>query len=251
MSWLSRIFSKSHNESNVTPLNLAWLKSDMHSHFLPGVDDGAPTMEESLAMLAKMEQFGYQKCILTAHIKAGIFPNTEETLRAVFLQLQVASANHGLTLELELGAEYFLDDYFMNLLDNQALLCFGKERFVLVEFSFTNPPVYEEEAFAKIKAKGYTPILAHFERYIYFHGSMEAAYRYRAMGVNIQLNLNSLTGHYGPEVRKQAERMMDECLVDFVGTDAHRMEHLQLLEANLSLPYLHGIGQRLIKNQTL
>jgi tyrosine-protein phosphatase YwqE len=223
----------------------------MHSHFLPGVDDGARNMEESLAMLEKMEQFGYQKCILTPHVKSSIYPNTSESLMKVFKDLKEAAIAQGLRLELELGAEYFLDDYFITLLDEQPLLCFGKDRFVLVEFSFTNPPVYEEEAFTKIKAKGYTPILAHFERYIYFHGSMEAAQRYRELGVNIQLNLNSLTGHYGPEVRKQAERMMDECLVDFVGTDAHRIDHLSLLESNLSLPYVHGIGQRLLKNQAL
>ena len=80
---------------------------------------------------------------------------------------------------------------------------------------------------------------------------MEAAEKYRQLGVNIQMNLLSLTGHYGPEIRKQAERMVDDCMFDFVGTDAHRMQHLQTLEENVQLPYFRELGQRLVKNQGL
>lgn len=249
MGWLSRIFSKPDTLTTQAPLNLSWFNTDMHSHFLPGVDDGARTMEESLAMLRKMQEFGYQKCILTPHIKIGTYPNSEADLQLRFLELTQAMETAGLSLRVELAAEYYLDDHFLNRLENTPLLSFGQQRYILVEFSFVNPPVFELETFQRILDKGYTPILAHFERYVYFHGSIASAETYRAMGVNIQLNLNSLTGHYGPEVKKQAERMLDEFCVDFVGTDAHRMDHLVLLEAHLDSPYLAQLNERLLKNQ--
>lgn len=251
MGWLSRIFSKPDTLTTQAPLNLSWFNTDMHSHFLPGVDDGARTMEESLAMLRKMQEFGYQKCILTPHIKIGTYPNSEADLQLRFLELTQAMETAGLMIQVELAAEYYLDDHFLNRLENTPLLSFGQQRYILVEFSFVNPPVFEIETFQRILDKGYTPILAHFERYVYFHGSIASAETYRAMGVNIQLNLNSLTGHYGPEVKKQAERMLDQFTVDFVGTDAHRMDHLVLLENHLSSPYLAQLNERLLKNRSL
>ena len=251
MGWLSRIFSKPDAQTTQAPLNLSWFSTDMHSHFLPGVDDGARTMDESLAMLRKMQEFGYQKCILTPHIKMDMYPNSEADLQLKFLELTQAMDTAGLTIRVELAAEYYLDDHFLNRLENTPLLSFGPQRYVLVEFSFVNAPVFEIETFQRIIDKGYTPILAHFERYVYFHGSIASAETYRAMGVNIQLNLNSLTGHYGPEVKKQAERMLDQFTVDFVGTDAHRMDHLVLLENHLNVPHLKLLNERLLKNQSL
>lgn len=251
MGWLSRIFSKPDAQTTQAPLNLSWFNTDMHSHFLPGVDDGARTMEESLAMLRKMQEFGYQKCILTPHIKMDMYPNSEADLQLRFLELTQAMDEAGLTIRVELAAEYYLDDHFLNRLENTQLLSFGPQRYVLVEFSFVNAPVFELETFQRIIDKGYTPILAHFERYVYFHGSIASAETYRAMGVNIQLNLNSLTGHYGPDVKKQAERMLDQFTVDFVGTDAHRMDHLVLLENHLNVPHLKLLNERLLKNQSL
>lgn len=251
MGWLSRIFSKPDAQTTQAPLNLSWFNTDMHSHFLPGVDDGARTMDESLAMLRKMQEFGYQKCILTPHIKMDMYPNSEADLQVRFLELTQAMDAAGLTIRVELAAEYYLDDHFLNRLENTPLLSFGPQRYVLVEFSFVNAPVFELETFQRIIDKGYTPILAHFERYVYFHGSIASAETYRAMGVNIQLNLNSLTGHYGPDVKKQAERMLDLFTVDFVGTDAHRMDHLVLLENHLNVPHLKLLNERLLKNQSL
>lgn len=251
MGWLSRIFSKPDAQTTQAPLNLSWFNTDMHSHFLPGVDDGARTMEESLAMLRKMQEFGYQKCILTPHIKMDMYPNSEDDLQLRFSELTQAMTTAGLSIRAELAAEYYLDDHFLNRLENTPLLSFGPQRYVLVEFSFVNAPVFELETFQRIIDKGYTPILAHFERYVYFHGSIASAETYRAMGVNIQLNLNSLTGHYGPDVKKQAERMLDQFTVDFVGTDAHRMDHLVLLENHLNVPHLKLLNERLLKNQSL
>jgi tyrosine-protein phosphatase YwqE len=251
MGIFSHLFRKEMPVEGPKPLEFNRIACDMHSHFLPAVDDGSQSMDESLALLHKMQELGYKKCITTPHIKMDFYPNSEERLKTVHGELLAQMEAVGLTIRLELGAEYFLDDTFLERIEQQELLCFGKQRYVLMEFSFTTPPVFESEAFQRVLDKGYTPILAHFERYIYFHGSMEAAEKYRQLGVNIQMNLLSLTGHYGLEIRKQAERMVDDCMFDFVGTDAHRMQHLQTLEENVQLPYFRELGQRLVKNQGL
>lgn len=251
MSWFSGLLGKRKEQSSKDPLSLSAIGCDMHSHLIPGVDDGAQTMDDSLQLLQKMQALGYKKCITTPHIKMDIYPNSEEKLRRVFDQLQEEKVRAGIGIEVELAAEYYLDDTFAERLKDRELLCFGKQRYVLMEFSFTTPPVFEEDTFKRVLDRGYIPILAHFERYLYFHGKPEVAEKYRKIGVNTQMNLLSLTGHYGPEIRKQAERMVDDCLFDFVGTDAHRIQHLQLLEDHLSLPYLAELGKRLVKNQGL
>ena len=251
MSWFSGLLGKRKEQSSKDPLSLSAIGCDMHSHFIPGVDDGAQTMDDSLQLLQKMQALGYKKCITTPHIKMDIYPNSEEKLRRVFDQLQEEKVRAGIGIEVELSAEYYLDDTFAERLKERELLCFGKQRYVLMEFSFTTPPVFEEDTFKRVLDRGYIPILAHFERYLYFHGKPEVAEKYRKMGVNTQMNLLSLTGHYGPDIRKQAERMVDDCLFDFVGTDAHRIQHLQLLEEHLSMPYLAELGKRLVKNQGL
>ncbi|MFM2039236.1 MAG: hypothetical protein RL432_2175 [Bacteroidota bacterium] len=251
MSWFSGLLGKRKEQSSKDPLSLSAIGCDMHSHFIPGVDDGAQTMDDSLQLLQKMQALGYKKCITTPHIKMDIYPNSEEKLRRVFDQLQEEKVRAGIGIEVELAAEYYLDDTFAERLKERELLCFGKQRYVLMEFSFTTPPVFEEDTFKRVLDRGYIPILAHFERYLYFHGKPEVAEKYRKIGVNTQMNLLSLTGHYGPDIRKQAERMVDDCLFDFVGTDAHRIQHLQLLEEHLSMPYLAELGKRLVKNQGL
>ena len=251
MSWFSGLLGKRKEQSSKDPLSLSAIGCDMHSHFIPGVDDGAQTMDDSLQLLQKMQALGYKKCITTPHIKMDIYPNSEEKLRRVFDQLQEEKVRAGIGIEVELAAEYYLDDTFAERLKDRELLCFGKQRYVLMEFSFTTPPVFEEDTFKRVLDRGYIPILAHFERYLYFHGKPEVAEKYRKMGVNTQMNLLSLTGHYGPDIRKQAERMVDDCLFDFVGTDAHRIQHLQLLQEHLSMPYLAELGKRLVKNQGL
>ncbi|NBP29531.1 MAG: capsular biosynthesis protein [Flavobacteriia bacterium] len=251
MSWFSGLLGKRKEQSSKDPLSLSAIGCDMHSHFIPGVDDGAQTMDDSLQLLQKMQALGYKKCITTPHIKMDIYPNSEEKLRRVFDQLQEEKVRAGIGIEVELAAEYYLDDTFAERLKDRELLCFGKQRYVLMEFSFTTPPVFEEDTFKRVLDRGYIPILAHFERYLYFHGKPEVAEKYRKIGVNTQMNLLSLTGHYGPDIRKQAERMVDDCLFDFVGTDAHRIQHLQLLQEHLSMPYLAELGKRLVKNQGL
>ena len=123
--------------------------------------------------------------------------------------------------------------------------------YVLFEFSFNHPPSFEDLLFDELMKAGYKPIVAHFERYNYYLGTIRKAAEWRKRGVNIQINLLSLTGHYGMEIKKQAEMLIDACEFDFIGTDCHRIEHLTILEENLTLPYFEKLNNYMTKNRLL
>lgn len=232
------------------PFDLGIIQADMHSHLIPGIDDGSKSMDETIAMLAKFQSLGFKKIITTPHIMADCYPNSSENILSGLQEVRKTAKELGLTIEIEAAAEYYFDETLIEKTKSKDLLSFG-DHYVLVEFAFVGFPSHENELFFEMIGAGYKPVLAHFERYAAFHGSIEKAIEYKSRGAFIQLNLNSLTGHYGPQVKKQAERLIDAELVDFVGSDCHRIQHLLLLEENLNLPYIHKLAQLELKNQTL
>ncbi|XOV67099.1 MAG: tyrosine-protein phosphatase [Fluviicola sp.] len=233
------------------PADLSVLKADMHSHLIPGIDDGSKNMDQTIAMLAKFESLGYKKVVTTPHIMSDYFKNTPEIILGGLKDVQETAKKLGLKIEIEAAAEYYFDDAFIKQLQNkEELLTFG-DRFLLFEFSFHEPPGQTEAMVFEMVTQKYQPILAHFERYTYYLGSVEKARELRERGVNIQVNVNSLTGHYGPAIQKQAELLIDEKLVDFLGSDCHRIEHLMKLEQAASLPYLHKALELPLKNSTI
>ena len=246
MSLFSTLFKKKSLEL----FDLSKIGIDMHSHLIPGIDDGSRSMDETIAMLAKFESLGYKKIITTPHIMQEVYPNTSEIINQGLKQVQETAKSLGLSIEIEAAAEYYFDDHLIELIKHKDILSFG-QNYVLVEFSFHTPPIFEDQLFFEMQMAKYKPVLAHFERYPYFHDSLDKAKEYREKGVNIQINLNSLTGHYGPQVRKQAEKLIDANLVDFVGSDCHRMQHLMMLEEHLSNSYFHKLGKLNLKNSQL
>jgi protein-tyrosine phosphatase len=239
-------FKKQYSE----PLNLSLIGVDMHSHLIPGIDDGSKSMDETIAMLAKFEHLGYRKIITTPHIMSEVYNNTPEIILKGLEEVRAEIKKHGLSIQIEAAAEYYFDDYLVDLVKKREVMSFG-DHYVLVEFSFHTPPVYDDTLFFEMQMARYKPVLAHFERYPYFHGSTEKAKEYRDKGAQIQVNINSLTGNYGSEVRKQAEKLIDQNLVDFIGSDCHRMQHLVTMEANLTLPYIAKLSTLSLKNQSL
>lgn len=234
----------------LAPFDLSRIKVDIHSHLIPGIDDGSQDMDQTIAMLAKFESMGYKKVITTPHVMTDSFPNTPETILGGLEDVRREMKNAGLTIQIEAAAEYYFDETLMPKIRNKELLTFG-DNYALVEFAFHSPPQYVDQLFFEMQTKGYRPVVAHFERYMYYLGKIDQAKEWRQKGINIQVNLNSLTGHYGPDIRKQAEKLIDEGEFDFVGTDCHRIEHLMLLENSLSMPYFHKIGNYLVKNLAL
>ena len=235
---------------NRVALDLSKIKVDMHSHLIPGIDDGAQNMEETIAMLAKFEALGFSKIITTPHIKHPSYPNSSAIILSGLNEVRNQMKELGISLTLEAAAEYYYDESFLEKVKSRDLLTFG-DNYVLFEFSFYHTPTFVDVLFDELIKAGYKPVIAHFERYLYFLGSIEKAVEWRKRGVNIQVNLLSLTGHYGMEIKKQAEMLIDACEFDFVGSDCHRMEHLTLLEESLTLPQLEKLNNYLLKNKFL
>ncbi len=232
------------------PFDLSRFKVDIHSHLIPGIDDGSQTMDETIAMLAKFQSLGYKKVITTPHVMSDSFPNTSENILAGLEDVRAEIKKVGLTIQIEAAAEYYFDETFVAKIKAKDLLTFG-DNYVLLEFAFHSPPQYIDQMFFELQSRGYRPVVAHFERYMYYLGKIDQAIEWRQKGINIQININSLFGHYGPDIKKQAERLIDAGEFDFIGTDCHRIEHLMLLENSLTSPYIHKIGNYLLKNTIL
>ena len=238
------------------PLTLAALGADMHSHLLPGLDDGAETLAHSLDLLRALRALGYRKLIMTPHIMGDFFKNTPESIRAALQLLREAAAEADLgDLELDCAAEYYLDEFLgRKLADGTEMLTFGGDkRYLLFETSYMNEPLNLYDIIFELSAQGYTPVLAHPERYTYFYGRLAEIEKLRRdHGVLLQVNLNSLAGYYSPAAKKVAEQLVDAGLVDFVGTDTHHLRHTDtLLRRTLPLPHLEKLLQLPLLNNTL
>jgi protein-tyrosine phosphatase len=235
---------------------LASLHADMHSHLLPGLDDGAETIAHSLDLLRELRELGFQKLIMTPHIMGDFYKNTPSNIRAALADLQQAAAEAGLgDVVLECAAEYYLDEWLgQKLADGTELLSFGGERrYLLFETSYMNEPFNLQHTIFALKAAGYQPVLAHPERYTYLYGRFSELQKMKQeYGVLLQLNLNSLAGYYSPTARRVAEQMIENGLVDFVGTDTHHLRHTAAL-ANKTVvsPYFRKLLALPLLNNSL
>lgn len=249
MSFFKSLFAK--NKEAKSPLDLGLFQVDIHSHLIPGIDDGSRNMDETIAMLAKFESLGYRKVITTPHIISDYYKNTPEIIRSGLDNVRNVASTLGLKIAIDAAAEYYFDETFLSKIENnEEILTFG-DKYVLFEFSFMDRPVQEEKLFFELQSRGFVPVVAHFERYLFLKGNIEEAFKWREQGVKIQLNLNSLTDHYGPVVKKQARDLIDSGQIDFVGTDCHRIDHLLLLETNLKDPFLHKLTKLELLNEHL
>ncbi|MFD2719725.1 tyrosine-protein phosphatase [Hymenobacter monticola] len=235
---------------------LATLGADMHSHLLPGLDDGAETVEHSLDLLRALRALGYRKLVMTPHIMGDFYKNTPEGIRAALQLMREAATAAGLTdVELSCAAEYYLDEFLgRKLADGTEMLTFGGEkRYLLFETSYMNEPLNLYEIIFEMKSQGYRPVLAHPERYTYLYGRFaEIEKMRRDYDVLLQVNLNSLAGYYSPGAKKVAEQLIDGGLVDFVGTDTHHLRHTDtLLRRTVPQPYLEKLLKLPLLNNTL
>jgi len=204
------------------------LKMDLHAHWLPGIDDGAPDLDTSMKMLHEYVSLGYEKVIATPHVYQDYYPNSQQDIIQAFELVKKEAMQQKIPLKLDFAAEYYLDDHFNALLSNKELLTLW-ENYVLVEQSFIaeNPDL--NNIIFQMQIKGYQPILAHVERYGMYFEQSERIEEIRNLGVKLQINLGSLTGKYGPEIKKQAELLCKKGAVDFFATDAHKINDLKIL----------------------
>lgn len=246
MSFFKNLFSSKSN----TTFDLSQFEVDMHSHLIPGIDDGSPSMDHTIAMLAKFEQLGYRKVVTTPHILNDVHPNTPETILGGLADVRAEIKRLGMKIEIEAAAEYYCDESFLPIIERNEILSFGNN-YVLMEFGFLSPSQYEAQALFNLQVAGYTPVIAHYERYPYYFGDFKKVDELRERNIQIQVNLNSLAGHYGPGVKKMAEQLIKNKQVDFLGTDCHRIEHLTILESHLRAPIFKYIEALNLKNKLL
>jgi protein-tyrosine phosphatase len=220
---LKNIFSKT---PKLDPIDYGILKTDLHSHLIPGIDDGSKNMEMSLALLHRFSAMGYQKVITTPHVMIDYYKNTPEIILGGLAQVQEAIAKEGIPIKIEAAAEYYMDFHLSDLIKANKLLTFG-DNHVLFELSFTNEPPGVKETIFEMITEGYRPILAHVERYPFYFDDWDTIENLSERGCLLQLNLNSLSGQYGPQVKKMAENLIDKDLIDVVGSDCHHMGHLR------------------------
>jgi len=206
---------------------------DLHSHLIPGIDDGAKDLETSLLLIKELKALGYKKLITTPHI-SDMFPNSSRTILEGYRILKEELSKQNIQIELEIGAEYYADEQFEILLESNDILSFGKERYLLFELSYFTPPQDIDNLIYDIKLKGYTPVLAHPERYLYWHLDFNKYRELKEMGTLFQINLNSTVGYYNKDIQHIAEELITQSLVDFIGSDTHHMTHITSLKRSLN-----------------
>ena len=244
MSWFSG-FKKKELES----IDFSVLKTDMHSHLIPGIDDGSQHLEESLDLVSALQGLGFSKIITTPHTMSDFYKNTPEII--IKGSEDVQNALDKLNTEIEFGAasEYYVDFDFQKKIEKKEFLTFGS-KYILIEFSFIDAPINIDEIIFNLQLSGYNVVLAHPERYLYY--GLQDYERLTDKGVLLQLNLLSIIGYYSPEVKKQAEKLVNADLISFAGTDCHNMRHAEVLKQCFINPLWHKLSQSAkLLNKTL
>jgi tyrosine-protein phosphatase YwqE len=217
--------------SNKTTPDLSFITVDMHSHLLPGLDDGLQEMEHTISFIKKLQQLGYKKLICTPHILSDLYPNSPETILPRLELVRAALAENKIDMQIEAAAEYMVDADFENYLNaNKPLLTFGKN-LILIEMSYVAASSNIEQVIFQLRIKGLQPVLAHPERYNYYHGKPDQYDRFIDLGCLLQLNLLSLLGYYGEPVKNVAQNLLKKKMISFAGTDMHHENHLKGLES--------------------
>ncbi len=231
------------NKKVKTNFDYSSIGIDMHSHLIPGIDDGSKSIEDSIALIRRIQDLGYKKIITTPHIYNELYPNTKDGILEGLKNLKVAAKEAGITIPLEASAEYFMDDHFESLLnDNDLLPIQGK--YILVEMSFYGVPPKLEQYIFKIQRLGYTPILAHPERYVYLKNDYGIFNDLKSKGVLFQVNAMSPMGYYGKLIKQFAQQLLKDNIIDIIGTDMHHIGHADYMKNN----YLENEFQQLISN---
>ncbi len=203
---------------------------DIHSHLLPGIDDGAKDLNHSIELIKKMSSYGIKNFITTPHVLGDVYPNSSEIIKEKLLEVQNELKRQDLDdITISAAAEYMMDEQFTIRLKNNDILTL-KDNYILVEMSYFNAPFNLYDLLFEIQLKGYKPVLAHPERYNFFHHDLTNYHKLKKAGCLFQLNLLSLTPQYGKGVQIISKKLLQENMYDFVGTDTHHSKHLELLK---------------------
>lgn len=224
------IFKK--KEEKKVKIDWSKIGLDFHSHLIPAVDDGSSSIEETIEILTFKKSLGYKHIYTSPHIMGEGFKNTKQDLKQKYNDFINDERYIALNIKFNLIAEYFLDEEFEVLLENDDLLTFGN-KYILIETSMNYDFPFVKNYIYKLIKKGYNPILAHPERYKYIFTDknyIDLYESYKDLGCEFQLNLFSLVGLYGEKIKTVAEGLISNNLYDYVSSDIHKAGQLKLYE---------------------
>lgn len=213
------------------------LKVDMHSHLLPGLDDGVSTFEEAEEIILRFVDLGYTRMITTPHVMSDAYRNTPAGINNKLQELKDHLLQKNIDITVSAAAEYYLDEALFKMVEtNQPLLTFG-QKYLLFETNFITEPFNLKEFIFLATTKGYKLILAHPERYLYLQNNLEKVQDLLDRGVLLQMNISSLTGYYSKPVQQMAFKLIDRGMIHWLGSDCHHLQHAQLVQEAKTLRY--------------
>lgn len=220
------------------------LKTDVHSHIIPGIDDGSPDAETSLLLIRGMIELGYETFTATPHVMEDMWRNNTETISNGFAALRKAMDDEGLNNEVRMAAEYLVDGNLESLLEKKQDLLRIQKNWVLIEISFIQPPRNLRELIFEMQMQGYQPVFAHPERYNHYYKKLDELKEIKDAGCLFQSNILSFSGYYGPAAQQCAEWMAEKGMVDLLGSDIHHERHLEALRHLKLTPALGKVMDR-------
>ena len=221
---------------------------DIHSHLLPGIDDGARTFADSLRLTKALQSFGITQIITTPHIIQHVWDNSQEDIEALSTITKSNLETENILIPFKAAAEYLMDDQFVRLFQSKNLLTL-KDNYVLVEMSYINAPIQLYTILFDLQVAGYTPILAHPERYLFYQNNFDEYKKLKRAGCLFQLNLLSVVGYYGAQINKTAEKLLSQGLYDYVGSDVHHDNHIAAFSQKVSIKDTLPLKEIISNNQ--
>lgn len=223
---------------------------DIHSHLLPGIDDGSKNIYDTTKLITELKEIGINNFITTPHIMEDVWPNTTERVQTKLVETKNLLSTFKIDgISIRAGAEYMVDNLFLKRLMAKDILCL-KDNFVLIEMSIFHPRLNILDVLFEIKLAGYQPILAHPERYSYYHNKFDRYTELKNAGCDFQLNLLSLFNYYGKEVKDASLKLLEAGLIDFTGTDVHNTIQIERLKNNVPKKW-EGILTSPLKNNVI
>ena len=221
---------------------------DIHSHLLPGIDDGAKTFQDTLRLTKALQAIGVSEFITTPHIIQHVWDNTSDAIQSKKQETILQLEKNEIIVPFRAAAEYLMDDQFVRLFESGQLLTL-KDNYVLVEMSYINAPIQLYSILFDLQVAGYIPVLAHPERYLFYQNNFNEYAKLKKAGCLFQLNLLSIVGYYGAGITKTAEQLLQKGMYNYVGSDVHHDNHIAAFDLKVQLKDLAPLNEAIINNQ--
>lgn len=219
---------------------------DIHSHILPGIDDGAKNINESINLIEGVKKLKFKKIIATPHTYKGLYDNDKESIKESYLSL---TNSYDSEIDISFASEYMIDLNLIELAEKKSLMTLDGKH-VLIEFSFVQAPKMAHKIIFSLQTNGFIPIIAHPERYIYYAGDFKKYFWLKDLGCKFQVNLNSCTGYYGKAILSNTNKLFKNDLIDFTGTDIHNINHINQLTKKVLIKF-HDRLKKCMQNNSI